>query len=185
MKVWFDLETGGLTPEQPILQISASIEGVCFDGYCNPVPADLIEMDDKAREMHYNRKYSGVKYPHERALIADFLAFIDTFKGEDRYLTPAGHNVAGFDLPFLKARAKVWGIKIRNLGYHCVDTMVSLMMFEDISGQYLLSKSLGNACKAFGIETKEGEALHNAKTDIRMTIDLYKAICSKLSYRDQ
>lgn len=110
-------------------------------------------------------------------------------------LTFCGHNVAGFDLPFLKHRSIILGIKpppdVRNAMIakpwdSCIaDTM--LMWSSDSQKR----ASMDNLCKAFGITGKDGfdgsmvaqtwptdpgKVIEYCKDDVRRTVAIHSRI---------
>jgi hypothetical protein len=106
-------------------------------------------------------------FGNEHKLIADFFAAVDaastsTYRGFDVYgeLVFVGHNIASFDLPFLKHRAIIHGIKPPAVLLNamnakpwdaCIaDTM--LMWSQDREKR----ASMNKLCKAFGISGKDG-----------------------------
>ena len=151
-----------------------------FDGYYVPTDDEIDKMHERAQEMHRARKYQGVEYKTEKELITAFISWVGerAKEGGVKRLTPCGHNVCGFDMPFLKARAEHFKITMYSFDYHCIDTMVALAILEDAKGYSFASKSLGKACEQLKVYT-EGD-LHNAKTDTQLAIKLYEKYLEQL-----
>lgn len=161
--IWIDTETTGLVPsEHGIVELGAIIEGnptKLFSRICNP--GDVV-YDPKALEVN------GISMEEiqSRPSINDMLREFDQYV-YDRAMI-AGHNVAGFDIPFLKEAYKRAGMKWR-FHYHCLDTMImaeglkywGLLETRSVSLQALLTK--------FGIDP--GDA-HRAMDDIKATREL-------------
>jgi predicted PolB exonuclease-like 3'-5' exonuclease len=130
----------------------------------------------------------------EPEAITHFYEFIDNNIGDsDRF---CGHNLAGFDLPFLKHRSIILGIRpprvlmsamIAKPWDNCIsDTM---LMWNPNREKYA---SMDKLCKAFGIKGKEGfdgsmvneewvngdrsKVIEYCKDDVRRTIEIYNRI---------
>lgn len=129
----------------------------------------------------------------EREVIELFYSFIDHEKNVDKF---CGHNLAGFDLPFLKHRsiilgiqppAKLWQAMNAKPWDSCIaDTM--LLWSSDSQKR----ASMDKLCKAFGIKGKEGfdgsmvnnewvngdrsKVIEYCKDDVRRTIEIYNRI---------
>ena len=129
----------------------------------------------------------------EREVIELFYSFIDHEKNVDKF---CGHNLASFDLPFLKHRsiilgiqppAKLWQAMNAKPWDSCIaDTM--LLWSSDSQKR----ASMDKLCKAFGIKGKEGfdgsmvnnewvngdrsKVIEYCKDDVRRTIEIYNRI---------
>jgi len=94
----------------------------------------------------------------ERDLIADFFADIEErtlHKGDVQFV---GHNIAGFDLPFLKHRAIIHGLKPPHTLIRAMnakpwgDTIADTMLMWSADREKRVS--MDKLCKAFGIPGK-------------------------------
>lgn len=129
----------------------------------------------------------------ERETIELFYSFIEQERHVDKF---CGHNLAGFDLPFLKHRSIILGIKppsiIRDAMSakpwdSCIaDTM--LMWSSDSQKR----ASMDKLCKAFGIKGKgdfdgsmvneewvrgdRSKVIEYCKDDVRRTVEIYNRI---------
>ena len=122
-------------------------------------------------------------------------SFYSTILPDENY-TIVGHNVHGFDLPFLYKRSVILGIKPPPAIRHA---MVSKTWSDAIADTMLMWSpdrdkriSLDNLCKALGIAGKEGfdgsmvnsewttgdreKVLSYNRDDIRMTRDVFKRL---------
>lgn len=167
--VFFDLETTGLNKERhTIIEIAV----VKTDWYGNikeswqtkikPSEKDLRAASPKALEIN---KYSDEDWkdaPYAEEIVKEVR---DKFKGS---FILAGHNVGGFDIPFLKTWLVRYG-EDDNFGRRFIDTMT--LSIEHLFPCGLQSASLVNSRKALAIET--GVA-HSAMADTLACVELYK-----------
>lgn len=172
---WFDLETTGLDPnENGIIEIA---------GIFNKPGSQSKRFErlvDPRKGTEGNREVAI----HPKALetngltldeIADFDP-IDKMIREldshvDPWCIPAGWNVAGFDIPFLKAAYERAGVKWR-FHYHCLDMMVVANWLKQAELIDARSLSLQNMAKYLGIDaTKFGDA-HRAMPDVYTTLEI-------------
>lgn len=94
-------------------------------------------------------------------------------KGKRNHFRPCGQNV-GFDENFIMAQLVPPEEWRKLVHYRAIDTLMILTFLQDVG---FLPKELGNLgsqVEYFGIPV--GKA-HDAKEDIRMTVDVYRAYC--------
>ena len=131
--------------------VKEAVKKTSFDGLYGSVACICWAYDDKVVE-HTDPKHS------ERQLLMDFFGEIELVaqhKGEVQFI---GHNIAGFDLPFLKHRAIINGIKpphalARAMAAKSWDSIIAdtmLMWSSDRERRVSMDK----LCKAFGISGK-------------------------------
>ena len=107
------------------------------------------------------------------------MAFLEKhkIKGKRNHFTPCGQNI-GFDEGF------VMGVLVpqeewrKLVHYRAIDTLQILTFLQDVG---FLPKELGNLgsqVEYFGIPV--GKA-HDAKGDVRMTVDVYRAYCKMMA----
>jgi len=117
-----------------------------------------------------------VTYQEGKDILLDFLEK-HKIKGKRRHFRPCGQNI-GFDEGFIMSQL-VPELEWRKLvHYRALDTLTILTFLQDLG---FLPKDLGNLesqVEYFNIP--KGKA-HDAKEDVRMTVDVYKAYCSLLA----
>ena len=129
----------------------------------------------------------------EREAIEYFYSFVESFNNNDKF---CGHNLAGFDLPFLKHRSIILGIKppkqlMNAMSAKPWDNCIAdtMLMWNPNREKYA---SMDKLCKAFGIKGKEGfdgsmvnnewvngdrsKVIDYCKDDVRRTIEIYNRI---------
>jgi hypothetical protein len=138
---------------------------------------------------------SNADYTEARAIKALY-DFIET-RGEVRNnnLVFCGHNIAGFDLPFLKHRSIILGIKppkslLQAMNAKPWDSCIADTMLMWSSDPHKRG-SMDRICKALGIQGKEGfdgsmvaetwpiypqKVIEYCKDDVRRTRSIYKRI---------
>ena len=162
--IWLDLETTGFNIfHNSIIEIAAmDSDGNEFSTlvrYLRPLPKKIIKITGITDEM------LGGQPDIESALRA-FLEFMkDNNKTDKKRVTYiVGHNLYGFDLPFLKAQCKKYGLKFPKCNKLDTLRMAQLMLPD----QY--SHSLKNLCILFNIDNKNA---HRAMSDVRATYIVY------------
>ena len=167
--LWFDLETTGLDKDKnTILEIAivrTDMKGNIkeeWDTKIRPTAQDIVGASAKALEMnHYTEEaWRDAPTPEDIASVIR-----EKFKG--KYIL-GGHNVAHFDVPFLKTWLKKHG-QDDKIGYRFLDTMSTAV--EHLFPCGLKSASLTNIRKALKIET--GEA-HTALADTLACAEAYR-----------
>lgn len=168
--IWLDTETSGLDPNQNgIIEIGAIIGDGDHElnAICNPgavmyhpdaLRVNKIDMEDI----------------REATPIKDVLIEFD--QHVEDWATIAGHNVAGFDIPFLKAAYRRAGIKWR-FGYHSIDTMVIAATLRYLGVLDVRSLSLGALADHFNIEQDQS---HRALSDVKTTRILFGFLKRKM-----
>jgi len=129
----------------------------------------------------------------EREVIELFYAFVAQEKDNERF---CGHNLAGFDLPFLKHRSIILGIKPPKVLMNAMNAKPwdnciadTMLMWNPNREKYA---SMDKLCKAFGIKGKEGfdgsmvneewvngdrsKVIEYCKDDVRRTVEIYNRI---------
>jgi len=134
---------------------------------------------------------SGAEYTELEAI----KVFYDFINMECHDVTFCGHNLAGFDLPFLKHRSIIHGIKppkslLQAMNAKPWDSCIAdtMLMWSSDSQK---RASMDKLCKALGIQGKEGfdgsqvaetwpvdpqKVIEYCKDDVRRTRAIYKRI---------
>jgi len=177
--LFFDIESGGLTTDHAILQISGIIDinGKVmeeFDFYVKPFPTDLI--DDKALEINGIKREEIENFEEPsivcKKIITIFNKYIDKYDKTDKFIL-IGHNIVHFDVPmlinwFYKNNEKYFGSFLnlkKKLDTLClVESMRVLKVLPDSP-----NNKLGVLCEEYGIKA---ENLHNSLNDIRVNREL-------------
>ena len=176
--LWFDLETTGLDKDtHTILEIAivrTDWKGNIIDTWetkIKPTAVDIAKASHRALEIN---GYSTEAW--KNAPSAEEIAPIirDQFKGKH---VLGGHNVAHFDVPFLKAWLSKHG-QDSNIGYRFLDTMSTAV--EHLFPCGLESASLVNIRKALAIET--GVA-HTALADTLACAEAYRKMARSSVWR--
>jgi DNA polymerase-3 subunit epsilon len=184
MKVfWFDTETGGLDPQKnPILQLAYVVE---IDGQevehgemrCSGFPG--CEITDIALEINRLDRVAVGTYPDElylyNRLMEVFTRYVNKFDRNDKFVA-GGYNVQ-FDMGFLRA---VWdrrGDKYMGSWFQfgTIDpsNLVRILQYKGMYKDLGTKLTLERIADFFGVPRDNA---HDAEADIRMTIDVTKAI---------
>lgn len=183
MYLFFDTETGGLTPDYSLLTLSA----IVTDDKFNIVSVHDFDPGVYVRVKHANyvlhpkaMEVNGIDLADNDMhgfTVEETAALFETFVKEGiactgcRRLSPAGHNVP-FDMRFLQhwlMPPQVWE---RYFTHHFFDTCASARLFaaaNKLSG----GCSLDNLRKVFGIDTGTS---HNAENDNLAAIAVAKEL---------
>jgi len=169
---WLDTETSGLIPgTNGIIEIACLVQDVETFGQANGkfeqfealvCPGD-VEYSEKALEVN------GVTYEEIQTFEPIDVALARMDKKVKYRDIIAGHNVAGFDIPMLKAAYKKAGIKWR-WSHHCIDTMVManfLKFWGLLPAKSLSLQALG---EHFGFHEGQFGPAHRALPDVKLTM---------------
>lgn len=187
---WLDLETTGLDPEtHEIIEIGAYCNGRVFE--TKVIPTRLETAEQEALEVNgftdvEDWKARGAK-PLEQALLdfTSWVRYVATAEAGDRYNpyqgykaivhgpVVGGHNAAGFDVPFLKARYKELGV-LDNWPFHYHVIGTEVLAYEHLKPLGLRSMSLGSVCCALGISN---EGAHTAMADAYRSKQVWDKLC--------
>lgn len=185
--IFFDLETGGLDwIKHPIIQLAA----VAVDAELNEIESfecklkfDMASADPEALLMnHYDSDVWEKDAIEQKDAISRFGKFLNKYSDIERISMRgnpyrvaqlAGHNAQGFDFEFVRHLYKVHNAFLP-ASYRVLDTLqrASWFFFENPELPKPEDLKLGTLAKHFGVEV-DGSA-HDALTDARMTIGIYK-----------
>lgn len=184
----FDIETGGLPPERireiapPFRDEAVKVGNLGIEKAVEKINAAKIAHFDRIeREAALNAEYGevlAIGYTDgtspatltgkETDLLTMFWVRLSAAINAGRYKELwAGHNCAGFDLPFLLRRSYICGVSppvgLLERGRYWADIFVDTMeLFA--AGEYRRTISLDRFCKACGLEGKTGSGAHFAET---------------------
>lgn len=183
--IFFDLETGGVEPKHPTIQLAA----VVIDDSTGAERATFerkIKFDDQAADPealklnHYSPEAWKDAIPDGSAA-AQFAKFCEPYRSIEmvskRTGVPysvaklAGHNALTFDLPRLRA---LFGASFFPFSYHVKDTLQRALWYFDEHPEVArpMSLKLSVLCEHFGICV---DGAHDALADVRMAAALARA----------
>lgn len=180
--IFFDLETFGLSRNtDPILEIAAIVVNEkleiidTFDSFVNPqkpVPWQITQLTGITTQMIKNA-------PAEFVALNDFKAFMKKYNVQ----AIAGHNIARFDIPFLRTRCEHWNLDIV-LPNEVIDTLNIakdkhkaglLPDYNFTTAKGNLSFKLENLMEYYDIGSQD----HRAINDVKHNIMVYKNLIAK------
>jgi exonuclease I len=183
--IFFDTETGGLTPEHSLLTLSAIVTDpqlnvvvihelqpglylrLKHDNYVTQPRAMQVNQIDLAEHDQF-----GFTLPDAIETLIAFIREAKAALGVQRFI-PAGHNVP-FDMRFLQAQLlppKMWDNFFMNPPF---DTCAAARLFN-AANRLNVGCGLGKLCTFFGIDA--GTA-HNAESDNLAAIELARKFVS-------
>ena len=171
--IFFDLETTGLDKDVHTI-LEAAVVRTDWEGKTikdqwvtkiKPTPMDLEKAEPKALEIN-----GYAKNPEAWDDAPSMEEVLSELRIKVRGGILAGHNVVGFDVPFLRAIFLRYGIKDK-ISYHVLDT--TSLAIEHLMPCGLKSISLVNIRKALSIET--GTA-HTALADTLACLEIYRKL---------
>lgn len=185
--VCLDTETGGVNPRenqiltldaQAVRLVNGKLEtlGGAFHGELAIDPE--LKLDPRALEVNgiNPQTWQGIR---PSRVLGDFVRWVRSACGQG-YVIPMGFNVC-FDLDFLREefrRHPAAGRLTDALSYRSLDVM-QLAHFARALGYLpqMPSMKLTDLCQALGIPVA---GAHSSAVDVRLTIDLFNAIASRL-----
>ena len=187
--VFVDIETGGLQPYHPIIQIGA----IAVDAWEEvgifeaKIQFDKGKADPKALEInHFSQDDWTHAIPTNEA-IAQFAAFLNKHESVSqkskrtgknfKVARIAGHNVQRFDAPRLRDAFKAAGVFFP-AHPQTLDTMHLALWYAHAANRVSASFTLETLAQGFGIPT---EGAHDALTDCRITIAVAKRLLELLA----
>lgn len=181
-ELWYDLETGGLDrqrhsiltgywaiyneQEEKIDELELYLKPDDGNIVADQEALDVTGIDIKS----HLEDPRTVSYTVGKQMLLEFLTK-HKIKGKRKHFRPCGQNI-GFDEEFVMAQLVDEEEWRKLVHYRCIDTL-QILTFLQACG--FLPKELGNLgsqVEYFGVP--KGKA-HDAKEDIRMTVDCYRA----------
>jgi DNA polymerase III epsilon subunit-like protein len=196
MYLFFDTETGGLTPQHSLLTVSC----IVVDDKFNIIPVgNPLQTDDGRTGLYLKIKHDeyaltsgalsvnkidlvehdkqSTPLPAARTILRAFLDDGLRVSNKKRFV-PAGHNVA-FDVKFLQAYLLTPEEWDRYFTYPALDT-AAIARFLSAAGMHAGGYSLGKLRDKF-IPHTSGAELHDAEIDNLTAIELAKKFVSLMS----
>lgn len=186
--VFFDFETGGVSPDHPNIQLAA----IAVDSDWNELETferkiqfKESDADPEALKMnHYDAALWASEAKREFSVVNDFAAFLNRHKSIElvskRTGNPysvarlAGHNAATFDGPRLSAMFKHYGVFL-SAHPQVMCSLQRALWYAMETGAKFESLKLSVLCAHFGIPIPDA---HDALADVRGSIAVSRAMAS-------
>jgi oligoribonuclease (3'-5' exoribonuclease) len=189
--LWFDTETGGKNAKiHPLLTAYFAVcdqdHNIIDDLSLQLKPEDPSKMILEQEALDVNKiniqehlaDPNTITYAQGRVKLKNFL-LKHKIKGKRKHYMPCGHNVA-FDKEFVWSWLMPQEEFEEEVHYRTLDTSMVTTFLKDIG---ILPEEIGNLLSLvqyFNIPEKEA---HNAKGDVWMNIDVYKAMKAMMKSR--
>jgi DNA polymerase III epsilon subunit-like protein len=186
--IYFDLETGGVMPQHPSIQLAAvaisDADGSELGSFERKLLFNEAACDQEALKInHYDADaWKKNAVPINRAA-SDFAAFAKPYACVEmvskRTGNPygvaklAGHNAVSFDLPRLR---DMFGTQFFPFSYHVKDTLQRAIWYFDEHPEIKRPENLklGTLATFFGVPVDESS--HDALVDVRLSAGIAAAI---------
>lgn len=183
--VFFDLETGGLEPRHPDIQLAAvalAPDWTELEAFQQKIQFGEAKADREALEInHYDPALWSREAQPEALVVAKFAEFLNRHKSVEMISKAgrtysvarlAGHNAATFDGPRLRA---MFARRSQFLPAHpqVMCTLQRALWYAMETGTAFKSLKLSALCEHFGIAI---DGAHDALADVRMSIALAKRL---------
>ena len=180
--LWYDCETGGTDRDvHTLLTAYFAIYNEQWEKldelelFMKPDEGDIVAVQEALEVTGIDIKSHledprTVTHSEAKAILIPFLEK-HKIKGKRRHFRPCGQNI-GFDENFVMAQLVPEEEWRKLVHYRAIDTLQILTFLQDVG---FLPKELGNlGSQVEYFSIPEGKA-HDAKEDIRMTVDVYRA----------
>ena len=185
--VVFDIETGGLEPRHPIIQLAAVAldeQGEELDAIERKVRFDLRRADARALDINaYDEETWDQEAVEGQQAADDFARFCSTHatlelvsrQGKPyRCARIAGHNITAFDVPRVRAFMERHGVWWPACWWYPLDTWQgALWHFARGHGKAPQDFKLPTLAAHFGLAT---DGAHDALADVRMAAGILRAL---------
>jgi DNA polymerase III epsilon subunit-like protein len=173
--VVIDIETGGLDDSSDsILTLGAAIlsEGMVEESFHIHILEDPLCVNPDA--LRVNGLTVDILQEHGKSpsfAVAAFEQFLHDH-GVFGKVQLAGHNIAAFDMGFMKRLYRVAGRRWFPFDYHAIDTMSAAIILKRAGVLPVPNVKLDTLCDYFGIVIREPGGAHNAAEDAIATAKL-------------
>lgn len=180
--VYFDVETGGVLPQQPTIQLAAvaidDTDGCEAGSFESKIAFDVASADPEALHINHYAAEAWKDAPVGRIVAARFAEWIQPFSSialvsprtgkPYRVAKLAGYNALTFDLPRLKA---LFGDNFFPCSYYARDTLQRVLAYFDDRPLESTPENfkLATVCAHFGVAV---DGAHDALVDVRLTAAL-------------
>lgn len=187
--IFADLETGGVEPYHPNIQLAAIavddqrwVEVAHFE---RKIAFDVAKADPEALKINHYSPEAWKSAKPSSVVAADFAKWSEPYRCIEmmskRTGKPytvgklAGHNIVTFDLPRIRA---MFNGTFFPFSYHTKDTLQRALFFFDEHPEATRPESLKLTvlCKYFSIDC---DGAHDALTDVRLSAALARAIAAE------
>jgi len=173
-----DVETGGFdSTTDSILSLGAVVlddDGTIVDSFHTLIQEEEINANEGALKVNgltiERLREQGLS---PRMTVTLFTEFIRRNSLPSRP-TLAGHNIAGFDMGFIRRLYRLAGARM-SFDYHVLDTMSAALLLKWAGRLPVANVKLDTLIKHFDIVGREGEE-HNALEDATLTAKLLVAL---------
>jgi DNA polymerase III epsilon subunit-like protein len=189
--VYFDLETGGVEPEHPDIQLAAiAVDEESWtelETFERNIAFDPDRAVLEALQINHYSPEAWADAQPRRLVLSQFIAFLDrhrtvrlvSHRTGRAYMAAKliGHNAATFDGPRLirAAKAESFWLPI-DLRVRCT-VQRAMWWFDERRIEPPRDYKLATLCKYFGIPVN---GAHEALTDVRLTIALARALSTHM-----
>ncbi len=180
----FDLETTGLNPDYHeiaqigIILLTSDLEEVS-SGEIRLMPEHWDRAEKKALEVNkINPKTWKSTYPSNKIALEKIISSIYRHIEPGQKIGLLGHNIIGFDIPFLKKIMNQHDIEWI-FGHHHIDTMVWASFWARVSNTKLHAYSLSQMTAALGVKLTNA---HDAVADVKATVELARAMITSIQF---
>ncbi len=190
--VFFDLETAGLLPHHPDIQLAAITVDEAWaeiETFEAKIAFDVTAADPAALEMNHYTVEAWARAEAPIRVVSRFTDFLDRHKSLEmvsrrtgkpyKVARLVGHNAASFDGPRLQALFNHWGRFLPADPRVRCTCQRALWWFDERPRRVPPENyQLATLCRHFGIPVMES---HEALADVRLTIALARALSQEVS----
>ena len=191
--VFFDLETGGVLPHHPDIQLAAiAVDQARFaelETFEAKIAFEPSSADPAALELNHYTPEAWAKAEAPIRVVSRFTDFLDRHKSLEmvsartgrpyQVAVLCGHNAASFDGPRLQALFKYYGRFLPADPRVRCTCQRALWWFDERPDKPLPENfKLATLCRYFGIPVAES---HEALADVRLTIALARALSQEVT----
>lgn len=188
--VFFDFETGGLTPAHPNTQLAAAAVRLgtfeILEEFERKIQFDPAKCDPEALRINGYTPEAWIGAQPESVVVEHFDDFLRRHlslrKVSKRTGRPydvamlAGHNVADFDCPRLQAAFKRANRFLPAGLFEALDTKHAARWLFVTGGYEIENVRLETLARYFGLDEQE----HDAMSDVRLNIEVARRLTGKL-----
>jgi oligoribonuclease (3'-5' exoribonuclease) len=191
--IWFDTETGGLNPK--VHSLLTAYFAIC-DKDLNLIdelelqlkPSDLSKLNLTQEAMNVNKinidehlkDPNTITYEEGRVKLKQFL-LKNKIKGKRKSFMPAGHNIQ-FDKEMIWEQLMPQDEFEEEVHYRTIDTSNICNFLKDVE---ILPDDVGNLESLVDLFKVAKRETHNAKGDVLMNIEVYRAMKAMMKAKKQ
>jgi len=181
-RIFIDTETGGTKDDSALLQLAGII---CIDDFepkeefnffIKPFPNDIVE--DGALEVNHLTREQIATFEEPRVIYKKFVEllgkYVDKFNKQDKFFFLAYNSP--FDNQMLRSFFNKCGDKFFGSWFWTPDICVMRMVADKLIERRTSLPNFQQSTVAEFLNIKPEGDLHDALTDIRLTVELYKQL---------